>query len=464
MHSKEQNPPLPCGFKPPHLISKMNTDSSVLVGFSGGADSTAMLYMLALYAKSVGAVLYAAHLNHGIRGDEADRDESFCREFAEKLGIRFISKKVNIPLIAEKSKESIESAARRIRYEFFDEIMHKHDIHILATAHNADDNLETMIFNLARGAGLRGICGIPESRPCKNGIVIRPILAMEKAEIIEYCRRNRLDFVTDSTNTDTDYTRNKIRSEIIPVMRQINAGAVKNAYRTSQNLYDDLICLEELTDNFTDELNGGCEIDCKKLSSAPISVVNRALMHIYKKISDGAVLEATHINALRELALRAVPHSAVSLPNDFEGAIENKKLYIRKKAVKSDNIDYSVVIFEGENFISQTNCKIFIGNSHNAKNIYKKSILLSIDSAKINGELVARSRQSGDKIKMNGMSKSVKKLMCDKKVPLDIRGRLPIICDNNGILAVPMIGIRDGVGFKNDKNDNTKTDIIVNLV
>ncbi len=459
MYAKKASLALPRGFTPPHLLSGMCASSPILVGFSGGADSTAMLHMLALYAKDSGAPIYAAHLNHGIRGEEADRDQRFCKSFCDGLGIVFISKKVNIPSIAEESGESIESAARRVRYEFFADIMREHRIRLLATAHNADDNLETMLFNLARGTGLRGICGIPQCRPCSEGMVIRPVLAMEKSEILEYCLRNGLEFVTDSTNRDTDYTRNKIRSEILPVMKQINSGAVKNAYRTSQSLRDDSICIEILVKQFKDEALKDGGIELQKLCCAPTAVTSRALMEIYSEQSKGGSLEAVHIRALRELAANAVPHSSASLPSGFEGIIEDGKLYIQKSIYEDLPESYEVSLSDGKNYISQTKCEIFIGNSHNAKNIYKKSILLSFHSDKIKGKLIARNRLGGDKIKMCGMSKSVKKLMCEKKIPPELRYRLPVICDDDGILAIPFVGIRDGAVCKESTESTAKTNI-----
>ena len=137
---------LPKEFKAPPTLSGLPKDASILVGFSGGADSSALLLMLKIYSEQSGAKIYAAHLNHGIRGAEADRDESFCREFAKSLDIEFFSLKLDIPSIAKKSGESIESAARNARYDFFNKIMSENSIPILATAHNADDNLETVIF------------------------------------------------------------------------------------------------------------------------------------------------------------------------------------------------------------------------------------------------------------------------------------------------------------------------------
>ena len=451
----------PTGFKLPHTLSGYDQSASILVGFSGGSDSTALLHMLCRYADNTGAKIYAAHINHGIRGEEADRDEAFCKSFAEKLGVKFSSIRVNVPQIAKDSNESIETAARNIRYEYFDRLMRENNINILATAHNADDNLETILFNIARGTSLGGVCGIPDCRPCANGVVIRPILNMEKKEIVAYCRDNGLDYVTDSTNSDTEYTRNKIRAEIIPVMKQINSGAVKNAARMSENLRADSLCLESMAGWFIEELRNDYSIETEKICGSPSSVVNRALIRLYDEFSEGKSLEQAHINSLRALAQAGVPHSSVSLPGNIEAVIENKRLcFIRKQDKEGDCDSFCITLSHGSNVISQTNSEIVIGNSQNSKNVYKKSILLSLNSDKISGKLIARTRSSGDRIRMGGMSKSVKKLMCDKKIPLSLRSRLPVICDDNGILAIPFIGIRDGAKFNEEKDSAfSKTDI-----
>ncbi len=447
---------LPSGFTSPEQLSGLPSECAILVGFSGGADSTALLHMLKAYADTNGAPLYAAHINHCIRGEEADRDEAFCKHFAEQLGVSFHSVKIDVPRLARESGESIETAARRARYDYFDTLMKKHGIPILATAHNADDNLETIIFNIARGSGLSGICGIPQTRRTEAGVVVRPVLGMEKKDILAYCASNGLEYVTDSTNLETEYTRNKIRSLIIPAMRGINEGAVTNAYRMSKTLKDDSLFIESMVTWFCEELGENCEIDTEKLCGSPAAVVNRVLMHLYSHISGGYTLESTHIEALRTLARRAVPHSSVSLPHGICGVIEDGKLCLveEREIASYENIEYSVPLFDGENAISQTNCEIFIGNSHNAKNIYKKSILLSLDFDTIEGELVARSRHGGDKIRIGGMNKSIKKLLNEKKIPLDIRSRLPIICDSKGVVAVPFLGVRDSARVKsNDRSE-----------
>lgn len=436
-------------FTPPHELSGRDPTEPILTALSGGADSSALLYMLWEYGKQFGAKIYAAHVNHCIRGEEADRDEEFCKRLCEKLDIPLFTLRADVPRIAAETGESIETAARRVRYSFFSEQMKAKGIRLLATAHNANDNLETMLFNLARGTSLSGMCGIPSTRPCEGGTVIRPILYMEKSEILRFCRENSLDFVTDSTNTDTDYTRNMIRAEIVPKLLEINSGAVRNSARLSEELRADALCLESMKDMFLEGICDECSVETEKLLGSPRAIGNRALVSLYRNISE-ATLEKVHIDALRDLAAKGVPHSSLSLPDSVEAVIENSRLMFRRSEQKKEYEPYCIPLFEGRNDISQTNCEIFIGYSQKIKNIYKNSILIYIDSATISGSLSARSRSAGDRILAGGMHKSVKKLMCDKKIPLGLRSRLPIICDDKGIVAIPSVALRDGAKPKDN--------------
>lgn len=446
-----ENPYSPqVGFKEPHILSGMPENTPILVGFSGGADSTALLFMLCEYGRAYGAKIYAAHVNHGIRGAEADRDEKFCEAVCERLNIKLITAHVDIPTVASQTGESIETAARNVRYSVFNDIMRKLNIPLLATAHNANDNLETLIFNISRGSALGGLCGIPETRSCEGGTVIRPILGMSKDEILKFCRERELDFVTDSTNTDVDYTRNKIRAEIIPRLCEINQNAVKNSARLTSALRADSLCLESMKDMFLDGLCEDFSVETEKLLGSPEAIANRAIVSLYKDVSEGGSLEYVHVEAIRALCKKDVAHSSVNLPCGIEAVIESHRLTFRKAQKKVEYLPYDTELLWGENPISQTNCKIIMGNSQNAKNIYKKSILMSLDSATICGKLRARSRQAGDRILSGGMHKSVKKLMCDKKIPIELRGRLPVIYDDKGIVAIPLLPIRDGSAPKKE--------------
>ena len=384
-----------------------------------------------------------------IRGEEADRDEQFCRNTASALGVTLFVHRFDVPTYAEQQGLSIETAARLVRYDFFNTVMQENGIKLLATAHNANDNLETQIFNLTRGCGLDGICGIPVTRPCKNGTVVRPILSMSRSEILSYCDKNGLSFVTDSTNTDTDYTRNMIRAEIIPALEKINSAAIKNASRLSAALRDDALCLDGLAEWFLEEMNDDASFETEKLLGSPPAIANRAIRALYSHVSDGGTLEHVHITAIRRLCESAVPHSTLDLPNKIQARIENKRLYLETKADEcAPPDDYSVELCEGITDLSMINAQIIIGNSQNTKNIYKKSIPLYFDSGKIKGKLIARNRRAGDKIRVRGVNKSVKKLLCDMKIPLDLRYRLPMICDDDGIVAIPFAVSRDGVLVK----------------
>lgn len=447
---------IPNGFTEPYVLSGLPENEAILVGLSGGADSSALLFMLSLYSKKSGARIYSAHLNHGIRGEEADRDEKFCKELSDSLGVEFFSKKLDIPALAKANGESVETTARRERYDFFDRLMQERNIKILATAHNADDNFETLLFNIARGTGLGGLCGIPNSRPTKYGVVIRPILTMEKSEIIEFCKKNGINFVTDSTNLSNDYARNKIRNQVVPVLKEINSGATKNASKMTKSLKEDSLCLQSMTEWFIEELGNDYSIETEKLCGSPASIVNRALMRLYDELSGGKSLEATHINAIKALAAKGVPHSSISLPNGIDALIENGRLHLiyRKNAARS-RFEYEVRLNEGKNEIAGADLTVFLNSAQYLKNIYKNSTLLRITFDKINGVLIARPRREGDKILLNGMHKSVKKLMNEKKIPIELRAKIPIICDDDGILAIPFIGIRDGAMAKaNDIADN----------
>ncbi|MBQ8141486.1 MAG: tRNA lysidine(34) synthetase TilS [Clostridia bacterium] len=452
MNSKKSVYSLPKGFKAPHILSGLPENSPILVAYSGGADSGALLHMAVKYSAISGAKIYAAHVNHGIRGAEADRDENFCRMTAEKYGVELFVLRADVPAIAKKEQKSVETAARDVRYDYFAKLMLEHDIPTLCVAHNANDNLETIIFNIARGSGLCGVCGIPQTRDFEGGVIVRPILEMSKTDINRYCAENNIEYVTDSTNADTDYTRNRIRGLIIPELKKISPSPEDAATKLSENLRQDALCLDSMAKWFLDETRKGYSIETEKLNGSPAAISSRAVMALYGEISDGASLEYIHVKAVLELSKKAVPHSSLDLPKGVRAVIENGSLEFTKANPQKASApqEFSAELFEGVNPISPINAEIVIEKTQKKKNIYKKSMNLFIDFDRIVGVIYARNRTAGDKIKMNSMSKNLKKLLCDKKIPLDIRSRLPVICDESGIIAVPLIGVKDGYAPSDD--------------
>ena len=193
---------------------------SVIIALSGGADSVTLLSVLNSIKEKYNLKLYAAHLNHGIRGEEADNDEKFCKILCENYNIHLFVKHIDVPKLSAEQKISAELCGRNERYKFFDELSAKLNAKV-ATAHTASDNAETLIFNLCRGSSLAGASAIPP----KRGNIIRPLITLTRDEIESYCAANSLGFVTDSTNMSDSYTRNKIRHKVIPALKEINPQA-----------------------------------------------------------------------------------------------------------------------------------------------------------------------------------------------------------------------------------------------
>lgn len=186
----------------------------VIVTCSGGADSIFLLHIL----NKLGFECVVAHCNFHLRGEESDRDENFVREFCKKKGLTLLVEHFETQQFAAENKLSIEMAARELRYNWFEKIRAEYNAGAIAVAHHSDDSIETILLNLLRGTGLKGICGI---RP-RNGFIVRPLLCVNRKEIEDYLTENGIGYITDSTNLENEYTRNKIRNIVMPILREIN--------------------------------------------------------------------------------------------------------------------------------------------------------------------------------------------------------------------------------------------------
>ena len=302
---------------PPHELSRMAKHTPILLALSGGADSRALLHLLSLYCRESGAPLYAAHVDHMIRGDDAARDREFCQELCKSYGVECFVLQCDVPARARETGLGLEETARQVRYEFFESLMREKNIPILATAHNADDALETLIFNISRGCGLRGICSIPETRPFAEGILIRPLLRTSKADIVSFCEQNKLIFVTDGTNADDTYSRNYIRLHIIPELKQLNAGVLKNVARLYGAARQDLDYIESEVEKYFSR-EGENANSLASLRTLHPALLCRVLGELYSRASGGG--------KVAELVERGVGNSSVSLPCLIRAQIKNKRL------------------------------------------------------------------------------------------------------------------------------------------
>lgn len=431
---------------------------SLLVGLSGGADSVALLYLLKKEAVKRGFSLFALHVNHGIRGEEALRDENFCVSLCKSWNIELSVVRIDVPKIAAESKTGLEEAARNCRYAAFDEFCRERGVERIATAHNASDNLETVLFNLARGGALKGLSGIPAVR----GNIVRPLIFCSKSEITEYLRENEIDFVYDSTNSDTDYTRNLIRHKIVPELRSINPSLEDTFSRSALLLQSDNEYLEKIAKEFV-----GGELD--ELRSLDKAILGRVIKNRYREFSNGKELEHVHVSDVEALIKAGKPHSSISLPDDISAVIENNRLVFLRKNEKKEGAPYFISLSLGENIIPEDNSVIYIckeneenseKNEHlrkyliNKQNIYKISIKASVSFDIMNFSLSARSRKDGDSYRHGSMTRKVKKLLSEKKLPLDYRDTLPIITSGDNIVWIPGFPVSDA--FLPQDNESSK--------
>ncbi len=395
---------------------------TVAVGFSGGADSVCLLHILSSLKQEYGIILKAVHINHNIRGDEAKRDESFVRDFCRKIGVDFEVYDVDVLSLAKEKKLSLEECGRLVRYECFS----KSGCDCIAVAHTLSDSIETMLFNLARGTGPKGLVGISAKREPN---IIRPLIDCTRQEVEAYCEENDLEYVTDSTNLSDDYTRNHIRHNLVPAFEKINTDYSSSFFRAMQSLReeDDFISKEAEKLIFISRCDKG--YNTMLFSKGHSAVVKRAILILLKSRMSKPP-EAKHIDACFEIITQG------------KGKIElGKDLYIL--------VDSGIISFCGEEKeIPEWKSEFIDGISHTP---YGDFVLESVelpsencfDAEKIEGELFISSRLPGDSFTFRNrkITKTLKKLFNEKKIPSHKRNTVGVLHDGKNVVWVEYIGV-----------------------
>ncbi|MBR2454271.1 MAG: tRNA lysidine(34) synthetase TilS [Clostridia bacterium] len=425
----------------------MLDSGGIIVAFSGGADSRVLLELLGEISRERGIPIACAHVNHMLRGRAADRDEAFCRAAAERAQIPIFVLKLDVFAYAKERSLGIEEAAREVRYSYFERLLSENSEYTrIATAHNANDNAETVLFNLARGGGIKGISGIPP----KRDNIVRPLIYVTRKQIEEYCRVKELKYVTDKTNFSTDYSRNYIRWRVLPVMNYAFGDFTEAATRASRNLRADSEYLTAVAEESFETLYKNGQMPLDKLQGLPRPILARVLILAYER-AGGSALAERHVDALiSQIKKNAQPFS-LDLPSGLHARGERGALSFSKARAQAES--YRIELKEGENILPSGD-KIYICTEACEKNteptdkVYNLSISAEINDDTINGVLYARSRENGDSYRIGGMTRKLKKLFCDRKMTIDERNSLPIICDGEGILWVPNFSVRDGAKAK----------------
>lgn len=400
-----------------NLISE---NDKILIAFSGGPDSMFLYYILKTLQKEYNFKISLIYINHNLR-DDVDNDIKIVTKFAKENGIKLYIKNIDVKKYAKENKKSIELAARELRYEIINKTLIEIEYNKIATGHNLDDNVETLIFRLIRGTSTKGLKGIP----IKRGNIIRPILHFEKNEIIKFLNEKNIEYVNDYTNLENDYTRNYIRNKIFPMFSNINLN-----FKVKINELIEEMNYDKISENKIALI--------KMLENKKVKLSREKINNIYNSLYD------TEDNLKKEGT------KEFEIGEDYILRKEYDKIEILKKEKKKINFENEIVKINTLKKWNSFEIGIFDDEVKNLINIHEKfknDFKMKFYKININekiGEIDIRSRNNGDRIKLKNIGyKKIKKILIDKKISKLERDRIPLILHKKEILAIGNISISE---------------------
>lgn len=438
--------------KEQNLIEEGDT---IVIGVSGGHDSMCLMDVMYRLKDRLKLKLIIAHVNHGVRGRLAKRDQLFVEKEANKLNLEYHYKEVDMYAFARKKQISAEEAGRILRYNFFNSLLENNKNGKIAVAHNKNDQAETLLMRIFRGTGLEGLQGIK----FKNGNVIRPLLNISREEIENYIVSRNINVVIDHTNTQSIYTRNKIRLDLIPYLeRNFNPNLIDSLWRLSENSKLDMDIISdsvmEKYSKISKRTGGYIEIDRFKFLKLEKSFKNRIIRQAIKDLI-GHLYGIKDINV--EDGVKLIENGrtgkSIDLPNNLKILLSYGKIIIYIDE-KEQGIIGKQKLRIGENIIDNYKVNLAVLNRNDLKDhIYKDSEVKAFDLSSLKFPLYIRTRVAGDRFTPLGMSgtKKIKDYFIDKKVPRIKRDRIPLVVDSNDNI-VWVIGYCINDKFKLVKN------------
>lgn len=393
----------------------------VIVALSGGADSMALLAFLYDLQERAGIRVEAAHVNHMLRGDQAEADEQFVRKVCGSFGIPLHVRCSDVSAYAREHGIGIETAGREVRYDFFASFGPDCKV---ATAHTLSDSVETVLAHLSRGSGLRGLCGIPPVR----GNVIRPLIDCTREQVEDYCRRRDIRYCSDQTNFSRDYTRNRIRLDLVPAFRQLNPAFEEAVRRFTAEARADEEYLGHLADRAVERAELPSGYDARILAALDAPVRRRTLYRILYR-QGGIMPEHKHLKKAEQLLYEG---GRASLNGGIDAVVAGGMLRFGNQ--QAEGSDFSFPLRPGSHPIPGGTVEI-TQSAVIHKKFKNEDLDICIDCAKINRQAVVRSRLPGDRIHLPGRPcKRLKKLLNEAHVPRDARAGRVIISDGTGVL------------------------------
>lgn len=434
---------------------------SVLIGVSGGADSVCLLHVLNQLKDEFGITVSVAHIHHGIRGEEANRDADFVRGLCKKMKVPYFLRKISVPEFAKEEGLSEEMAGRVLRYRCFRELCLANDFSKIATAHHRNDQAETVLMRVLRGAGMDGLSGIRYAR--QDGVV-RPLLDVTRLEIEEYCKENGLEYCTDITNESTQYMRNRIRNELLPELEKFNPNVVTALSNLAKNMAEDGDFLRDYAKRLYRRLGSPLpnrkpvvlEIESLKLLEPSIQV--RLLkLAAEDTMGKGYKAERKHWESVLGL-LEKQTGNKVFLPNGLTVSVGYGWLTFEMQEEEEKSLGFDGIPVEPENTYAVPDGTVSLTVTEPEFKLASNQWMLDYDKVKML-DMEVRTRRSGDKIAVykDGKERKFKSFLIDEKIPQGKRDKLILLCSGDKVLLAPPYRIAEP--YKVDSN--TKKGLVV---
>lgn len=444
------------------LAGYVGPGGGLLLACSGGPDSTALLHLALQYRREAapGLRLGVAHLDHGLRGREGHADARFVEDLAREAGLPFAVQRSDVAAQAGSAGLSLEEAGREARYAFLAGAARRMGLGAVATGHTRDDAAETLLLRLLRGAARTGLCGMRPVRPLADGILlVRPLIEVSRAEVLEFLRECGASYRTDSSNEDPRFDRNRLRREVLPVLERFASGSADRLARTSQVLAAEEVYLEGEAVRFSERVLSRCapgewRLDRTAFSGVPEGLRARVLRVALRRASGSLRrVGAVHLRALLEAA--AGERGGVDLPSGWRAEPEGRSLRFLRSARNGEGRaqDYCLIMAIPGRLMTPTG---YMFDAHRMEKVPAPQELRRLppteailDADSLGAGVRVRTRRPGDRIRplgLEGRSRKLQDLFVDRKVPRGVRDLLPIVEAAGGIAWVP--GVEVGEPFR----------------
>lgn len=427
----------------------------ILVAVSGGMDSVLLLYLLNKYSQELGINIEAAHVNHMLRGKDSDKDQEYVRELCDKWSIPFHTIKIDVKKISKKNKWSLEEGARKLRYDYLNNIKGKYGCNKIAVAHHQKDQAETILMHLIRGTGAEGLRGMF----FEKDDIVRPLLNITREDIEKKINEIKLEYRTDKSNLQTKHTRNKIRLKLLPILKKYNPQIENNLVKTGEIIGEDNSFIQSEVDKFYKlliERKDQYIIFNKKVIELHPAIRRRLIIEAYKDLTH-KYLEYKYVIKADDY-LENTYDKKLGLPNDVKLYFKNNEILLDRRTNIIDIMDFETIIDKpGQYEIADKVLKLEIITEKLEKAIFNNRSESEgyVDFNKLSWPLLVRNRKAGDIFYVMGdkTGRKLKKLFIEKKIDRENRDKLPLIFTENGELVfIPGLGVSELAKI----NDNTE--------